>query len=57
MKGPEFGAGPDLIRCRLMGFVESFRFSFLHCTTEINNGTTSPLAVYAAGQAGILYIS
>ena len=40
-----------------MDFVEYFRFFFLHCTTEINNGTTSPLAVYAAGQAGILYIS
>ena len=40
-----------------MGFIEYFRFSFLHCTTEINNRTTSTLAVYAAGQAGILYIS
>ena len=40
-----------------MGFVEYFTFFFLHCTTEINNRTTSPLAVYAAGQAGILYIS
>ena len=36
-----------------MGFVEYFRFFFLHCTTEINNRTTSPLAVYAAGQVGI----
>ena len=40
-----------------MDFVEYFRFFFLHCTTDITNGTTSPLAMHAAGQAGILYIS